>query len=61
MKKDIAQFVEQCPNYQHLEVEHRKPNGLTQEILIPLWTWEAINMEFITGCLARVASLIQFG
>ncbi|WMV29699.1 hypothetical protein MTR67_023084 [Solanum verrucosum] len=49
MKKDVAEFVSQCPNCQQVKVEHQKPARLVQEIAIPLWKWEAINMDFITG------------
>ncbi|WMV50168.1 hypothetical protein MTR67_043553 [Solanum verrucosum] len=49
MKKDVAEFVAQCPNCQQVKVEHQMPAGLVQEIAIPLWKWEAINMDFITG------------
>lgn len=49
MKKDVAEFVAQCPNCQQVKVEHQKPTGLVHEIVIPLWKWEAINMDFITG------------
>ena len=48
MKKDVDEFVAQCPNCQQVKVEHQKPVGLVQEIVIPLWKWEAINMDFIT-------------
>ncbi|XP_070022947.1 uncharacterized protein [Nicotiana sylvestris] len=30
MKKDIAEFVSQCPNYQQVKIEHQKPSGLLQ-------------------------------
>ena len=36
MKKDVAEFVAQCPNCQQVKVEHQKPAGLVQEIAIPL-------------------------
>ena len=49
MKKDIAEFVAQCPNCQQVKIEHQKPGGLLQEIEIPTWKWEMINMDFITG------------
>ncbi|XP_049361530.1 uncharacterized protein LOC125826254 [Solanum verrucosum] len=49
MKKNVSEFVAQCPNCQQVKVEHQKPAGLVQEIAIPLWKWEAINMDFITG------------
>ncbi|XP_070045971.1 uncharacterized protein [Nicotiana tomentosiformis] len=29
MKKDIAEFVVQCPNYHQVKIEHQKPCGLT--------------------------------
>ncbi|WMV29987.1 hypothetical protein MTR67_023372 [Solanum verrucosum] len=37
MKKDVVEFVAQCPNCQQVKVEHQKPFGLVQEITIPLW------------------------
>ena len=49
MKKDIAEFVAQCPNCQQVKIERRKPGGLLQAIEIPTWKWEVINMDFITG------------
>ena len=49
MKKDIAEFVAQCPNCQQVKIEHQKPGGLLQDIEIPTWKWEMINMDFITG------------
>ena len=30
-------------------VEHQKSGGMTQEIDIPTWKWDVINMDFITG------------
>ena len=48
MKKDIAEFVAQCPNCQQVKIEHQKPGGLLPEIEIPTWKWEMINMDFIT-------------
>ncbi|WMV50202.1 hypothetical protein MTR67_043587 [Solanum verrucosum] len=46
MKKDVAEFVAQCPNFQEVKVEHQKPARLVKEISILLWKWEAINMDF---------------
>ncbi|XP_070054438.1 uncharacterized protein [Nicotiana tomentosiformis] len=40
MKKDIAEFVAQCPNYQQVKIEHQQPGGLLQAIEIPTWKWE---------------------
>ncbi|XP_070017410.1 uncharacterized protein [Nicotiana sylvestris] len=37
MKKDIAEFVAQYPNYQQVKIEHQKPDGLLQAMEIPTW------------------------
>nr|XP_016497756.1 PREDICTED: uncharacterized protein LOC107816543 [Nicotiana tabacum] len=42
-------MVAQCPNCQQVKVEHQRPGGLTQCIELPLWKWDMINMDFITG------------
>ena len=36
---DIAEFVENCPNYQKVKAEHQNPSGLLQEIQVPTWKW----------------------
>ncbi|WMV24136.1 hypothetical protein MTR67_017521 [Solanum verrucosum] len=32
-----------------VKVEHQKPEGLSQDIIIPTWKWEDLNMDFITN------------
>ena len=49
MKRDLVDFVAKCPNCQQVKVEQQKLGGMTQEINIPIWKWEVINMDFITG------------
>ena len=49
MKRDIENFVSKFPNCQQIKVKHQKPGGMTQEIDIPTWKWDVINMDFITG------------
>ena len=51
LKRDIAEFVAKCSNCQQVKVEHLKSGGLLQEIQIPTWKWEDINMDFIVGLL----------
>ena len=48
MKRDVADFVSKCLNYQQVKVEHMRPGGTSQEIALPLWKWEMINIDFIT-------------
>ena len=49
LKKDIAEFVTKCLSCQQVKAEHQKPGGLLQEIQIPTWKWEDINMDFVVG------------
>ena len=49
MKRDIAEFVATCPNFQQVKIEHQKPGGLAQDIEILTWKWEVINMNFVVG------------
>ena len=49
MKKDIVEYVAKCHNCLQVKVEHLKPGGLTQIIEVPIWKWEAINMDFVVA------------
>ncbi|WMV50283.1 hypothetical protein MTR67_043668 [Solanum verrucosum] len=49
MNKYIAGFVEKCPNCQQVKAEHQKPGGLLQDIYLPTWKWEEVNMDFVVG------------
>ncbi|WMV24573.1 hypothetical protein MTR67_017958 [Solanum verrucosum] len=49
MKKDIADFVAKCLNCQQVKAEHLRSGGLSQDINIPTWKWENVNMDFIVG------------
>src|SRR5688572_28045676 len=49
MKSDIAKFIAKCPIFQQVKIEHQKPSGLAQDIKIPTWKWEAINIDFVTS------------
>ncbi|XP_060195030.1 uncharacterized protein LOC132624241 [Lycium barbarum] len=33
--------------YKYLKAKHKRPCGLAQNIEIPLWKWEMINMDFV--------------
>ena len=49
MKRDVANYVAKCLNCQQVKVEHIRPGGSSQEKAAPLWKWEIIKMDFITG------------
>ena len=49
MKKDIAEFVAKCLNYQQVKAEHQMLGLLLQEIQVLTLKWEDINMDFVVG------------
>ncbi|GJS46861.1 putative reverse transcriptase domain-containing protein [Tanacetum coccineum] len=55
MKADIATYVSKCLTYAKVKVEHQKLSGLLQQPEIPVWKWESITMDFVSG-LSRMPS-----
>jgi hypothetical protein len=49
MKREIAFYISRCDVCQHVKAEHQRPTGLLQPLKVPLWKWEEVVMEFITG------------
>ncbi|GKF08462.1 putative reverse transcriptase domain-containing protein [Tanacetum coccineum] len=55
MKADIATYVGKCLKCAKVKAEHHKPSGLLQQPKIPVWKWERIIMDFVSG-LPRMPS-----
>ena len=49
MKKDVAEFIARCLVCQQVKAEHQAPSGMLQSLPIPVWKWERITMDFVTG------------
>lgn len=49
MKRDIKQYVAECPTCQRGMYETTKPGGLLQPLPILERIWEYISMDFIDG------------
>ncbi|GJY78997.1 DNA helicase [Tanacetum coccineum] len=49
MKKDVAEFVAKCLTCQQVKIEHQRASGLLQQLEIPVWKWEKITMDLVTG------------
>jgi hypothetical protein len=49
MKRDVAEYVAQCDNYQRVKAERQRPTELLQPLKIPHWNWDEISMDFIVG------------
>jgi len=54
-------FVAKCSNCQQVKARHQKSGGLSQNIDIPTWKWEDVNMDFIVGLLRSRSNVILFG
>nr|GFC67213.1 retrotransposon protein, putative, Ty3-gypsy subclass [Tanacetum cinerariifolium] len=49
MKQDVATFVSKCMTCQLVKIEHQRASGLLQSLEIPMWKWDEISMDFVTG------------
>ncbi|GJY24296.1 putative reverse transcriptase domain-containing protein [Tanacetum coccineum] len=49
MKADISTYVSKCLTCAKVKAEHQKPSGLLQQPEIPVWKWERITMDFVSG------------
>ncbi|GJU95771.1 reverse transcriptase domain-containing protein [Tanacetum coccineum] len=49
MKADIATYVSKCLTCAKVKVENQKPSGLLQQPEIPVWKWERITIDFVSG------------
>ena len=54
MRREIALFIAKCDTCQRVKAEHQRPTGLLQLLKVPLWKWDEVGMDFITGL--RVSS-----
>nr|GFA03345.1 transposon Ty3-I Gag-Pol polyprotein [Tanacetum cinerariifolium] len=49
MKRDVAMFVSKCLICQQVKIEHQRDSGLLHQLDIPVWKWDEISMDFVTG------------
>ena len=49
MKREIAQFVNECDVCRRVKAEHQRPAGLLQPLAIAEWKFDHIEMDFVTG------------
>ena len=52
IKRDVVDFVAQCPNCQ--QVKYQRPGGTIQRMPIPEWKWERNAMDFIVSIPKRL-------
>jgi hypothetical protein len=49
MKVDIVKYVAECDTCHWMKASHLKSAGVLQPLLIPMWKWDDISMDFIVG------------
>ena len=49
LKREVTEFVGKCLTCQQVKAEHQFPSGLLQPVKIPLWKWERVTMDFVSG------------
>nr|GFD01508.1 putative reverse transcriptase [Tanacetum cinerariifolium] len=49
MKRDVATFVSRCLICQQVKIKHQRASGLLQPLDIPVWKWDEISIDFVTG------------
>nr|GFB40203.1 retrotransposable element Tf2 [Tanacetum cinerariifolium]GFB40205.1 retrotransposable element Tf2 [Tanacetum cinerariifolium]GFB40226.1 retrotransposable element Tf2 [Tanacetum cinerariifolium] len=49
MNRVVATFVSRCLICQQVKIEHQRASGLLQPLDIPVWKWDEISMDFVTG------------
>lgn len=47
MKREIVEYMVKYAICQQVKVEHQRPTGPLQPLLIPEWKWELITMDFV--------------
>ncbi|GKE05863.1 putative reverse transcriptase domain-containing protein, partial [Tanacetum coccineum] len=55
MKAGIATYVSKCLTCAKVKAEHQKPSRLLQQPENPIWKWERITIDFVSG-LPRTSS-----
>ena len=48
MKRDVANYLARCMEFQLVKVEHQHPVGLLNPLPISEWKWDTVSMDFIT-------------
>ena len=49
MKRDVVDYISRCLTYQHVKIEHQRPQGLQQPLWVPKWKWDDITMDLVVG------------
>jgi hypothetical protein len=59
MKKDVADYIATCMEFQRVKVEHKHLVGLLQPLPILEWKWEVVTIDFITKLPRQQGNVIR--
>ena len=49
IKNELEEYIAKCFECQQVKNEHQHPVVLLQPLPIPIWKWEVISIDFLTG------------
>ena len=49
MKQDVTLHIMECDTCGRVKADHMHSVGYLQPLLIPVWKWEDISMDFVVG------------
>ncbi|KAA3470587.1 DNA/RNA polymerases superfamily protein [Gossypium australe] len=49
LKREVTNFVGRCMTCQQVKAENQLPSRLLQPVKIPVWKWERVTMDFVSG------------
>ncbi|XP_016704128.1 uncharacterized protein [Gossypium hirsutum] len=51
LKREVIDFVARCLTCQQVKAKHQLASRLLQPVKIPMWKWERVTMDFVSGWL----------
>nr|GFC81016.1 retrotransposon protein, putative, Ty3-gypsy subclass [Tanacetum cinerariifolium] len=49
VEEEIIRDLERLDIELYVKIEHQRASGLLQQLDIPIWKWDEISMDFVTG------------
>ena len=61
MKQDITKYISKCDICGRVKADHMRTPRFLQPLLIPVWKWEDIFMDFVVGLPRTAKGMTLFG
>nr|GFC34115.1 putative nucleotidyltransferase, ribonuclease H [Tanacetum cinerariifolium] len=60
VEEEIIRDLERLGIELFVKIEHQRASGLLQQLDIPVWKWDEISMDFVTGNWDDYICLVEF-